>query len=115
MTQDEMHTLMKQVEDIHAVLLGVPGTDAKGICGEVLRLRNGQIELDRRLQHVEDACAVNHKDPPVQVVENNEFVIRKKQRQLVWWMTLIVTAIAAIITFLISGVDYFNIFNRAAG
>jgi hypothetical protein len=62
MTQDELHILMKQVEDIHAVLLGVPGTDAKGLCGEVLRLREGQKEHDRRIQAVEATCANHHAD-----------------------------------------------------
>jgi len=121
MTPNEIETIMgqlrsmsREITSISTVLLGAPQSRAEGLCGEVERLRKGQVNHDRRIQAVEETCRRNHNTPPVTVYDENEFVIHMSKRRLAWWLALIVMVLASIITLLIYGTDYFNLSNRVA-
>jgi len=118
-TDDQINKLIDDVGVVKTLLIGVSGTKAEGIVGAIRELNKmvadnkDSIALNRRnIFEITEECKRNHAFPPVTVIDENEFTIRMTKRRLAWWLTLIIMVLATIIIYLISGTDYFNLFNR---
>ncbi len=110
---------MVAIGELKTVLVGMPNTTERGLSGDIQILKDcaqenrDNINRNRNeIKTIRESCARNHSGP-VTIEDGDNFVIRLTKRKLAWWLTLIVMILAGIITFLISGTDYFNLLNRA--